>query len=687
MSDVSVSLGVTGKDVVTGAFKDVAHSGSEMGKTIAQAGSLMQESFGSVIGKLAGLAAGFASVSATISAFHAAMEDGGRLADFSDQTGIAVDKLVVLERAFENNGMAADDMGKVVNKMQKFLVEAGESGSTASEKLHGIGLFSAELLKLSPDEQFQKIAETIAAIPDPAQRAAMSMEIFGKSGGKLQALFKDMQGQINQAGEEVGTYASVMKDHAAEFDAMGDGIAAIGRKFTEFAAGALSNVGGGMKEFIEMLKNFDAAGFGKKVTADIATPIKAIADSLIDGNIQQALNLAYELVKLQAMKMGNEISRVLQAAFATVSTFASDVFASSGPIMVSLYNGMKEAREVITKTFREAFLEAGSSAHAWVTLALAAMKLDLPTVLSSFIELKEVHNQFAPAAERTAKSWSEIARESLNAGEAAYKTSGDYFNIATQAEKVQSMSEKIVSEHESMAALTKTIANNYKDWETSLVGVDESFGKWNAGGGEAGSNAKRAGLPVPLKTFDGTGLGPIDTPQPFDDKTNKGGRGSAMSEKDLLAEIMNSLLNRQDYSGNSNAFTNGFMPAANKSYDQLQQIMQTRASQQTASDLSYYTGGDSRASRSQAIDDLTNKYFQDIGGNPADLRKKAEADFNSLMNGKLGGTDANGNPTGPGSAGAAQAQSKSDPVTEISKKVKEIYDHIKSSLPQHALTA
>jgi len=682
MSDVSVSLGVTGKDAVTGAFKDVAHSGTEMGKTIAHAGSLMQESFGSVVGKLAGLAAGFASVSATISAFHAAMEDGGRLADFSDQTGIAVDKLVVLERAFENNGMAADDLGKVVNKMQKFLVEAGESGSTASEKLHGIGLFSAELLKLSPDEQFQKIAETVAGIADPAERASISMEIFGKSGGKLQALFKDMQGQINQAGEEVGTYASVMKDHAAEFDLMGDGIAAIGRKFTEFAAGALSNVGGGMKGFIEMLKNFDAAGFGKKITDDLAKPIKALADSLIDGNFKQALELAYEIVKLQAMKMGNAISIAFEAALAGVTTLFTEMFKENSSISLLISQSFRSVGLYISESILRALADVVSVIPG-IGEKLSAGLTEKADLAAS--KLANSLNTVSNVAGQAGKEFESATSKAADTVKKTYETSEGYFNISEQQAKVKSMSEKIVSEHESMARLTKTIANNYKDWETNLIGVDESFGKFKAGGGEAGFNGRSAGLNVPYKFFDSNGFGPIDTPQPFDDKTNKGGRGSAMSEKDLLAEIMNSLLTRQDYSGNSNAFTNGFMPAANKSYDQLQQIMQTRASQQTASDLSYYTGGDARASRTQAIDDLTNKYFQDIGGNPADLRKKAEADFNSLMNGKLGGTDANGNPTGPGSSGSSGA-SKADPMSGINDVVKSIYEFMKNNLPQHALT-
>jgi hypothetical protein len=269
MSDISVSLGVSGKDAVLGAFSQVGSAGKQMGET-----------FGSIAGKLAGLAAGYLSVTATIGAFNGAMNEGGRLSDFSDQTGIAVEQLVLLERAFENNGLKADDLGKTINKMQKFIVAAGDSGSESAKKLHDLGLFSSDLLKLSPDEQFRKIAQTVAEIKDPALRAASSMEIFGKSGGKLMALFNDFDGAIAGAREEVGSYASVMGMSAREFDALGDKIQnGIGHKLTEFAAGALTNAVGGLQTFADAIARFDAAALGEKITRDLKAPLQAVADA------------------------------------------------------------------------------------------------------------------------------------------------------------------------------------------------------------------------------------------------------------------------------------------------------------------------------------------------------------------------------------------------------------------------
>jgi hypothetical protein len=426
MSDVSVSLGITGKEAVTGAFNDVAKAGEAMSK------ALMEHTK-----KLAEMFIGWESVKKGAELFMATLEEGGRLTNFSDQTGIATDKLVLLERAFQNNGLEAESLGGIINKMQKFLVEAGESTSEAAYHIGQLGLNFDQLQKLTPDQQCEAIGKAISSIPDSSERAAAAMGIFGKSGGKLMTFFKEFDTSIQEAGDQVGSYSTIMGMSAADFEKLGDTIKnGIGHKLIEFTAGALTNAIGGLQELSDKIAHFDAAKFGKEITDGLGAPLLQIAKDLTSGRFKDAFELAYEMVKLQAMKMGNELSRGLQAAWAYIAAFAGDVFSDSGPIMVSIGNMTQQAGSLIVKTFKEAFLEAGSAAHAWVNLAVSAMKMDLPGVLAGLAELKNIHNQLTPAAERTAKSWSEIAADSMQAGETAYNASGNYFDIADQQKKI-----------------------------------------------------------------------------------------------------------------------------------------------------------------------------------------------------------------------------------------------------------
>ena len=139
-------MGVTGKESVTGAFQEVGKAGKELGD------ALMEHTK-----KLAEMFLGYEALVKVVETFKGAIEMGGKLTDLADQTGISAGKLVILQRAFEDNGLAADDLGKLVNKMQKFIEGAGDAGSASAEKLAKIGLTQQELKAMSPDEQFAAI--------------------------------------------------------------------------------------------------------------------------------------------------------------------------------------------------------------------------------------------------------------------------------------------------------------------------------------------------------------------------------------------------------------------------------------------------------------------------------------------------------------------------------------------------
>ncbi len=61
--------------------------------------------------------------------------------------------------------------------------------TSASDALGGIGLKLEDLQKLSPEQQFEKVAAGIGKIPTAAGRAAAAVKIFGKSGIEMTTLF------------------------------------------------------------------------------------------------------------------------------------------------------------------------------------------------------------------------------------------------------------------------------------------------------------------------------------------------------------------------------------------------------------------------------------------------------------------------------------------------------------------
>ncbi|MCC7409177.1 MAG: hypothetical protein IT442_14010, partial [Phycisphaeraceae bacterium] len=144
---------------------------------------------------------------------------GDDLAKMSARTGVSVESLSELGFAAELSGMSMEDLETSLRKMQKTLVEAASGSAGAVDALAKLGLTADDLRGLSPDEQLKRIADRLASIRDPALRAALAMEVFGKTGTKLLPLMADGAAGIEalqHQAREMGLTISTQDAKAAE---------------------------------------------------------------------------------------------------------------------------------------------------------------------------------------------------------------------------------------------------------------------------------------------------------------------------------------------------------------------------------------------------------------------------------------------------------------------------------------
>jgi TP901 family phage tail tape measure protein len=160
--------------------------------------------------RLAGLGAGV--VTPLIGAAKVFSDMGGDLADMSQRTGVSVEALSELGFAAEQSGSDMETLENSLRKMQKQITEAAGGSQSATDALGQLGLTVADLSGLSPDEQLKRIGDRLSGIEDPATKAAVAMEIFGKSGTKLLPLFaggargiEELQQQARQLGLTMAT--------------------------------------------------------------------------------------------------------------------------------------------------------------------------------------------------------------------------------------------------------------------------------------------------------------------------------------------------------------------------------------------------------------------------------------------------------------------------------------------------
>jgi len=177
-----------GRDLVV----NLAGNNSKLKSTIAESKGGLKGFAASAAGFLNPVTAGLTALAGGAIAAGAALY--GLQGNISTLAGVA-DKAIQtgLNGAFiQRLGYAADQSGVSVETLtggiKKLTIAIGKGDSKPFES---IGLSLAELQRMSPEDQFRKVAEKIGEIPTAAGRAAAAVKIFGKSGIEMTGLFAD----------------------------------------------------------------------------------------------------------------------------------------------------------------------------------------------------------------------------------------------------------------------------------------------------------------------------------------------------------------------------------------------------------------------------------------------------------------------------------------------------------------
>lgn len=323
MSDVTVTFGAKDDGVNTTIMK-IKGSLENLENQSKQASASFDASFkgmaiaGAVAG--AGVAAGMKVIDLAADATRAVIDNlgnaldlGGRLSDLSARTGETAGNLLILERAFDNTGIGADKVGTAVNKLQRFIVEAGQGAATQSKVMSQLGLSMTDLANMTPTEQMRVLAERISRIENPTERAAVAMQVFGKSGGELLPFLTNFSGELSNAQSELGSLPGIMDRNANAFDAISDKIGVVRGKVLEFAAGLLESAVPALNQLVNAGSELDAAKFGQIVGQKLSEAFELITS----GDI-------WELFRLNAEKAINNIRT--SGAINNLAAFLNTVF-------------------------------------------------------------------------------------------------------------------------------------------------------------------------------------------------------------------------------------------------------------------------------------------------------------------------------------------------------------------------
>lgn len=146
------------------------------------------------------------------------------LNDMSQQTGVAVSKLVLMEEALRLSGAEAADTSRMISTLAGNLHEAMTEAGPAREALNKLGLFMPDIAGLPVDQAFEKIGRQVASLPDDFKGLENIMaDLFGaRMGFKLIRFFRDFDGGMKQAQNNVGAFAERIEQSAAIYGKLND---------------------------------------------------------------------------------------------------------------------------------------------------------------------------------------------------------------------------------------------------------------------------------------------------------------------------------------------------------------------------------------------------------------------------------------------------------------------------------
>jgi hypothetical protein len=226
-------------------------------------------------------AAGTAAAAGLAVGINKAIQLGARLDHMADATGMAAGELRVLEQAFEDNGVAGDQVGKTVNKLQKSITEASQGLMTYQRAFDTLGLSTENLLKMTPEQQFAVVADAISNVDNQAVKAATAMQIFGRQGAQLMGVFEN--GAIDSARESLGKQTEILNRRAKDFEEAATLLDRAGNKMSGFFVGISDRIIDTILPLLNRMDSMDFAEQGQRFGDGLERGIRAVVGVFQQG--------------------------------------------------------------------------------------------------------------------------------------------------------------------------------------------------------------------------------------------------------------------------------------------------------------------------------------------------------------------------------------------------------------------
>ncbi|AJP47349.1 tail protein [Rugosibacter aromaticivorans] len=211
----------------------------------------------SVNGVLANLGVAV-SVAGLTAMVKSAIDTGDALDEMSQRVGVSVETLSVWKPAAEQSGVSGESFEKGLRKLSTTMLEAATGSEDAARGFSAVGVeFENQDGTLrATDQVLLDLAERFKAMPDGAEKTALAVQLFGKSGAELIPFLNQGRDGINELAAEMQALGVQMSSETAAqagnfndaLDKLKLATTSIGNQIIASLLPALNDMAGGMVE-------------------------------------------------------------------------------------------------------------------------------------------------------------------------------------------------------------------------------------------------------------------------------------------------------------------------------------------------------------------------------------------------------------------------------------------------------
>jgi phage-related protein len=306
---LKVKADVQGQGEIDGLSRSLGNLNKQAGSVGGGLGRMGQAAKG--VGGLMGALLPVGAVAGLTAIAKGSIDAADNLNDMSQRTGVAVESLSRFGQAAQDSGSSIEGVAKGMGQLAKRITDPS---SAASKALSGIGVATrdAQGKVRSLDAVMLEISDRFAKMPDGAEKSALAMQLFGKSGVELIPM-------LNQGRAALEQYqATISGDMAKSADEFNDSLNAIGRSlsgpFNEAVTALLPAITSIAQGIVGIIKAFTA----------LPRPIQATL--LVIGGLLTAL-----------VALAPAISAIISIGGAIAGLFAAGgALASAGSIIAGI---------------------------------------------------------------------------------------------------------------------------------------------------------------------------------------------------------------------------------------------------------------------------------------------------------------------------------------------------------------